>query len=79
MDLPGVVEDKHSCNALQAAEVERGLRDVSAHTGQGHTLLVLPTTGREASRHEVVRKLREAQVLQVWVCLSVHLFVGAAP
>ncbi|KAG2494056.1 hypothetical protein HYH03_007700 [Edaphochlamys debaryana] len=67
VDLPGVAADRDAANALQAAEVDAALRELSEQAGLGstgnHTVLVLPSTGRGGSRQEVIRKLREQQVL----------------
>ncbi|KAG2486464.1 hypothetical protein HYH03_014911 [Edaphochlamys debaryana] len=77
MDLPGVETGGDEANALQAEEVrqagpatgvELGLRELSANAGDGpaggHTVVVLPSIGRGASQEELIRKLREEQVLQ---------------
>ncbi len=65
MDLPGVLGHKQQSNAMAMEEVEAGLRAVPQHMGTGHTVVVVPSHGREIDMEPIIGKLCETQVLKV--------------
>lgn len=65
MDMPGMLGSKQRSNAMAMEEVEAGLRSVPQHMGTGHTVVVVPSHGREIDMEPIIGKLCETQVLKV--------------